>query len=93
MLVLFAISLCLYGPGTAGVLPIYHHSFKGTVSRDGYSSRGTSPLIVLNALDDDFLYLSFDFVGRTWRMTYKEENKKLFYLRLQVILLKKMRQF
>jgi hypothetical protein len=54
MLVLFGISLCLYGPGTAGVLLIHHHSFKGEVSRDGYSSRDTSPLIVLNALDDDF---------------------------------------
>ncbi len=44
----------IYGPGTAGDLLIHHHSFKGAVSRDGYSSRDTSPLIVLNALDDDF---------------------------------------
>ncbi len=58
MLVLFDISLCLYGPGTAGVLLI-PYSYKGTVSRDGYSSRDTSPLIVLNALDDDFPLLKF----------------------------------
>jgi hypothetical protein len=61
LVLLFGISLCLYGPGTAGVLLIHHHSFKGTVSRDGYPSRDTSPLIVLNALMI-FLSLSVDLV-------------------------------
>jgi hypothetical protein len=58
MLVLFDISLCLYGPGTAGVLPIHHHSFKGTVSREGYSFRHTSLLIVLKLWMMIFLSMS-----------------------------------